>query len=57
VGWGSIYSKSHFGNANEDNTIGWGVVYPIIAGGSSLVISITRFIISSIGLSIDKTEI
>jgi hypothetical protein len=55
VSWGSIYSKSHFGNANEDNA--WGIIYPIIAGGSSLVISITKFIISSIGLRIDETEV
>ena len=57
MSFGSIYSKTWFGNANEDNTIGWGLLYPVIAGGSTLVLSITKFFISSIGITIDETEI
>jgi len=57
MSFGSIYSKTWFGNANEDNTIGWGLLYPVIAGGSTLVLSITKFFISSIGITIDETEV
>ena len=57
MAFGSVYSRSWFGAANEDNTIGWGIFYPIIAGGSTLVLSIADFVISTIRFSIDETEI
>jgi len=57
MSYGSIYSRTWFGAANEDNTIGWGIFYPIIAGGSTLVLSIADFVISTIRFSIDETEI
>ena len=57
MSFGSVYRNSWFGAANEDNTIGWGIFYPVIVGGSTLVLSITEFIISSIGLTIDETEV
>jgi hypothetical protein len=57
MAFGSIYSRTWFGAANEDNTIGWGIFYPIIAGGSTLVLSIADFVISTIRFSIDETEI
>jgi len=57
MAFGSIYSRTWFGAANEDNTIGWGILYPIIAGGSTLVLSIADFVISTIRFSIDETEI
>jgi hypothetical protein len=57
MSFGSVYRNSWFGAANEDNTIGWGIFYPVIAGGSTLVLSITEFIISAIGLTIDETEV
>lgn len=57
MAFGSVYRNSWFGAANEDNTIGWGIFYPIIAGGSTLVVSIADFVISTIRFSIDETEI
>lgn len=57
MAFGSIYSRTWFGAANEDNTIGWGIFYPIIAAGSTLVLSIADFVISTIRFSIDETEI
>lgn len=55
MAFGSIYSRSWWGNANEGN--GWGILYPIIAGGSTLVASLTDFVISAIRFTIDETEI
>jgi len=57
MSFGSVYSNSWFGAANEDNTVGWGLIYPVIAGGSSLLISLTKFLISSISITADETEI
>ena len=57
MAFGSIYSKTWFGAANEDNTIGWGIIYPIIAGGSTLVASLNDFVISAVRFTIDETEI
>lgn len=57
MSWGSIYSKSHFGNANEDNTIGWGILYPIIAGGSDLLTSITKVFTDTIEYLTDQIRI
>jgi hypothetical protein len=55
MAFGSIYSRSWWGSANESNS--WGILYPIIAGGSTLVLSIADFVISTIRFSIDETEI
>jgi hypothetical protein len=55
MAFGSIYSKSWWGNANESNS--WGILYPVIAGGSTLVASLTDFVISAIRFTIDETEI
>lgn len=57
MSWGSVYSKSWFGNANEDNTIGWGVLYPVVAGGSSLLASIISIFSDSTRTTADQTEI
>lgn len=57
MSWGSIYSESHFGNANEDNTIGWGIMYPIIAGGSYLITSLTKIFTDSINYLTDQIKI
>jgi phage protein U len=57
MSWGSAYSKSWFGNANEDSTIGWGVLYPVVAGGSSLLASIISIFSDSTRTTTDQTEI
>lgn len=57
MSWGSVYSKSWFGNANEDSTIGWGILYPLVAGGSSLLASITSIFSDSTRTTTDQTEI
>lgn len=56
MSWGSAYRKSWFGNANEDNTIGWGILYPIVAGGSNLLASIIDVFADTTNYSADQTK-
>jgi|5_EtaG_2_1085323.scaffolds.fasta_scaffold158307_2 hypothetical protein len=57
MSWGSVYKKSWFGNANEDSTIGWGIFYPSIAGGSSLLASMISIFADTTTTTADQTEI
>jgi len=57
MSWGSVYKKSWFGNANEDSTIGWGISYPSIAGGSSLLASVISIFADTTTTTADQTEI
>lgn len=57
MNFGLIYRYSWFGNANEDNNGGWGIIYPIIAGGSLLLASITKIFVDTIKYTVDKTTI
>jgi len=57
MNFGLIYRYSWFGNANEDNNGGWGIIYPIIAGGSLLLASITKIFVDTINYTVDKTTI
>ena len=55
IGWGSSYSESHFGNANELNS--WGIIYPATAGGSSLTVDTNAIKADSTSITVDQTEI
>ena len=54
VGYGAIYSVSFWGNANEAN--GWGIVYPVTAGGSTLSADTTNIKADSTTIKADATE-
>lgn len=54
MGYGSIYSESYWGNANEAN--GWGIIYPITAGGSFLTVDSTNIKADSTTITADATE-
>ena len=54
MGYGSIYSESYWGNANEAN--GWGILYPRTAGGSFLTADITSIKADSTSITADATE-
>lgn len=54
MSWGSIYSVSWWGNANEPN--GWGIVYPTNAGGSLLTADTTNIKADTATIKADATE-
>ena len=55
MGFGAIYPVSWWGNANEAN--GWGIVYPLTAGGSSLTADTTSILADTTSTKADATEI
>lgn len=55
MAFGSIYSVTWWGNANEAN--GWGVVYPITAGGSYLTVDTNTISADTTSIKADATEI
>ena len=55
MSWGAIYSVSWWGNANEAN--GWGIVYPLTAGGSYLRADNTSILADTTIYKADATEI
>lgn len=55
ISWGSSYSESHFGNANEANS--WGIIYPATAGGSSLTVDTSSILADSTSITVDQTQI
>ena len=55
MSWGSIYSKSWWGNANEANN--WGIVYPSTAGGSYLTADNTLILADTTQVRADATEL
>ena len=55
ISWGSSYSESHWGNANETNS--WGIIYPLSAGGSSLIADTTSFKADTTSKTADQTQI
>lgn len=55
MSWGSIYSKSWWGNANEANN--WGIVYPSTAGGSYLTADNTSILADTTQVKADATEL
>lgn len=57
MNFGIIYRYSWFGAANEDNNSGWGVIYPILAGGSLFLASITKILADTINYTVDKIKI
>jgi hypothetical protein len=54
MGFGAIYPESWWGNANEAN--GWGIVYPVTAGGSFLTVDATAYKVDSTTITADQTE-
>jgi hypothetical protein len=54
MGFGSIYSVSWWGNANEAN--GWGSIYPFNADGSSLTADTTLILADTTTIKADATE-
>jgi len=55
MSWGSIYSVSWFGSANEAN--GWGISYPTSAGGSLLTADNTNTKSDTTTIKADATEL
>lgn len=53
--FGESYKTSWWGNANESNS--WGFIYPLIADGSNLFASITKFFADTIKITSDQTEV
>ena len=57
MNFGAIYRYSWFGEVNEDNNSGWGIIYPILAGGSLFLASITKILADTINYTVDKVKI
>lgn len=57
MNFGFIYRFSYWGSPNEDNTTGWGIIYPILAGGSLLLASITKILVDTGLYKADATKI
>jgi len=55
MSWGSIYPVTWWGNANEAN--GWGIVYPLNAGGSLVTADTTSYRADTTSIKADATEI
>ena len=56
MNFGFIYRYSWFGAANEDNNSGWGLMYPILAGGSFILTSITSIFTDTLRITTDKIK-
>ena len=54
MSYGSIYAESWWGNANEAN--GWGIIYPINAGGSLLTADNATIKADTTTINADATE-
>lgn len=55
MSWGSIYPVTWWGNANEAN--GWGIVYPLNAGGSFVTADATIYRADTTSIKADQTEV
>jgi hypothetical protein len=56
MNFGFIYRYSWFGEANEDNNSGWGLIYPLLAGGSFILTSITSIFTDTLRITTDKIK-
>jgi hypothetical protein len=54
MAFGSIYSVSYWGSTNESN--GWGIIYPLNAGGSSLSADVTNITSDTNQIKADATQ-
>jgi hypothetical protein len=55
MGFGAIYPESWWGNANEAN--GWGILYPLSAGGSYITADTISILADTTSIKADATEI
>lgn len=55
MAFGSIYPESWWGNANEAN--GWGIVYPLTAGGSYITVDTTSYSADTTSIKADATQV
>lgn len=55
MAYGSIYPESWWGNANEAD--GWGIVYPLTAGGSFITADTITFKADTTTINADATEV
>ena len=54
MSYGSIYPVTWWGNVNEPN--GWGIVYPIDAGGSTFTVDTTFYRTDTTAYKTDQTQ-
>lgn len=54
MSYGAIYPLSWWGSANEAD--GWGLVYPVNAGGSTLTVDATNIKADTTQTTADATE-
>lgn len=57
MNWGTIYNLTWFGNTNQNNSIGWGIIHAILTGVNYLLASMTNVFSDTTLFTADKTVI